>query len=109
MMRLLFFLASSAMEACAHLGTSFPFYSRVRIQLGQLLVSVGVHGQAESFIARWEQIGQLQAMSKWASYTVSGDDVVKVPTACLDTVFIWRLSDDQKSAAVHLPAEVRPS
>jgi hypothetical protein len=71
-------------------------------------MSVGVHDKAESLIARWKPAGQLQAMSKWANYIVSGDDVVKVPAACIDTVFIWRLSDDRRSCSVYFPAEVRP-
>lgn len=89
-------------------GDVISFLFEGRIQLGQLLMSVGIYDKAESFIARWKPAGLLQAMSKWASYTVSGDDVVKVPTACIDTVFIWRLSDDQKSCSVYFPAEVRP-
>ena len=89
-------------------GDVISFFFENRIQLGQLLMMVAVGDQAHSLIARWTPIGQLQAKSHWATYKVVDNDVQKVPTSCIDTVFIWMLSEDRKQCLVYLPAEIRP-
>jgi len=89
-------------------GDIVSFVYQGRLQVGQLLMTVAVDDQAESLIARWTAVGQLQAKSHWAKFRVAGNDVQKVPSACIDTVFIWKLDTDQNHSLVYLPAEVRP-
>lgn len=82
------------------------------VSVGQLLVSVAVKTnggwKTETIIARWKLAQQLRAGDMWAKYIVSGDDVVKVPTPCIDTVLLWALASDKASCDVYLPAEIRP-
>ena len=84
------------------------FFHDGRLQLGQLLICVGINDQADAVIARWAQAGVVRDTTKWATYTVSGNDVVKVPAASIDTVFIWKLDANQQSCLVYFPVEVRP-
>jgi hypothetical protein len=83
------------------------------VQVGQVLVSVTVKTESgyiiETIIARWRLAEKMQAGAMWAKYTVSGDDVVKVPTQCIDTVLIWALAADKASCNIYLPAEIRPA
>ena len=78
-----------------------------------MLVSVAVKKEnvyiTETIIARWRIIEKMQAGAMWAKYSVSGDDVVKVPTQCVDTVLIWTIAADKASCNIYLPAEIRPS
>ena len=82
------------------------------IQVGQLLVSVAFKNNdgwvTETIIARWKLKDKLRAGATWATYTITGDDVVKVPTSSIDTVLIWALANDKASCSVYLPAEIRP-
>ena len=82
------------------------------IQVGQLLVSVALKKTdgwvTETIIARWKLQDTLRAGAKWATYAITGDDVVKVPTSCIDTVCTWALAADKASCRVYLPSEIRP-
>ena len=89
-------------------GDVVSFFHDGRLQLGQLLICVGINDQADAVIARWAQAGVVRDTTKWATYTVSGNDVVKVPAASIDTVFIWKLDANQQSCLVYFPFEVRP-
>ena len=82
------------------------------IQVGQLLVSVAYkkHDKwvTESIIARWKLQHELQASVKWATFNITGDDVIKIPTPVIDTVLIWALAANKASAQIYLPSELRP-
>jgi hypothetical protein len=81
-------------------------------QLGELLVTYGVKktsGYAvESIVALWKPAEHATQGQSWCNYLVSGENVAKVATKSLDTVFTYRMASDQKSCAVYFPPEVRP-
>lgn len=91
-------------------GDVITFLQDGEVRIGQLLLSVGVKGRdhSDSFIARWKRAGPLSVGSKWCTYNISGDDVIKVRTECIDTVLLWQLAADAASCAVYLPLEIRP-
>jgi len=62
----------------------------------------------ESIIARWKLQHELQANVKWATFNITGDDVIKIPTPVTDTVLIWALAANKASAQIYLPSELRP-
>lgn len=82
------------------------------MQVGQLLMSVAIetkHGwKTESIIARWKLAQELRAGAMWAKYKITGDDVVKVPTECIDTVLVWAPASDKASCHIYMPQEIRP-
>ena len=91
----------------ANHGDVVAFFENDEMQVGQLLVTVGVVDTSAtvSFVAKWQQ-DKLDA--SWLTCVVSDDDVCQIPTNTLDTVFTYRMASDRKSCAVHLPPELRP-
>ena len=95
-------------------GDVVSFLFDGRLQLGELLVTVGINTSTckivESCIAVWQPIaGSASHDNSWCNYTVSGDNVIKVDTTTsIDTVLTYRMSDDKKKCAVFFPPEIRP-
>ena len=81
-------------------------------QVGQLLMSVAVKTndgwKLESIIARWKLAKELRAGAMWAKFLITGDDVVKIPTECIDTVLVWAPTPDKTSCNIYMPPEIRP-
>lgn len=81
-------------------------------QVGQLLMSVAVKiggsWKLESIIARWKLAKALRAGAMWAKFMIAGDDVVKIPTDCIDTVLLWAPTPDNTSCNIYMPPEIRP-
>ena len=62
----------------------------------------------ESIIARWKLAKELRAGAMWAKFLITGDDVVKIPTECIDTVLVWAPTPDKTSCNIYMPPEIRP-
>jgi len=79
------------------------------VQLGELLLTVGVKGSGtHSIISLWQVDGAIEPAQAWVKFKVSDEHVVKVNTAdSVDTVYTHRMADDRRSCAVYLPPEVR--
>ena len=76
------------------------------VEIGELLMTVGVEAELWSVFSFWEH-SNMDADMTWATYLVK-DNVVKVQTKDIDTVCIYRMSGDGNSCVVHLPYELRP-
>jgi len=76
------------------------------IEIGELLMTVGVETELWSVFSFWERIS-LDADMTWATYLVK-DSVCKVQTKNIDTVCTYRMSGDGNTCVVHLPCEMRP-
>jgi hypothetical protein len=79
------------------------------VQLGELLLTVGVKGSGtHSIISLWQVDGAIEPAQAWVKFKVSDEHVVKVNTEdSVDTVYTHRMADDRRSCAVYLPPEVR--
>ena len=76
------------------------------IEIGELLMTVGMESELWSVFSLWEH-SNIDADMTWRTYLVK-DNVVKVQTKHIDTVCTYRMSGDGKSCVVHLPYELRP-
>ena len=96
--------------SCSH-GDVVSFLQE-GVSVGQLLMTVAVKTndgwKLESIIARWKLAKALQAGAMWAKFLITGDDVVKVPTECIDTVLVWAPTPDKASCNIYMPPELRP-
>ena len=76
------------------------------IEIGKLLMTVGVENELVSVFSLWERSNMDTDMT-WMTLFVK-DNVVKVQTKNIDTVCTYRMSGDGNSCVVHLPYELRP-
>ena len=77
-------------SACVGNVVSFHFDGKVEV--GQLLLNVGIESRVFSFIAIWRLItGRASTDASIAAYKVSGENVVKVIASDLDTVFYTQI------------------
>lgn len=83
-----------------------------RVQLGELLVAVGVHGPGDSHdlfaVVSFWQAAAMDDDCTWQKWLTSKEHVAVLPLAKVDTVFTHRMASDGQSCIVFLPFEVRP-
>ena len=86
-----------------------------RIELGELLVTVGISTDTtltlHSIVALWQPAGAIRPTDDvpWVNFIVSDDRVVSVETTkSIDTVFTYRMASNRTSCMVYFPYEVRP-
>ena len=82
-----------------------------KVQLGQLMVCVGVTSETThksySVVSLWQPDPRCSD-DEWRTFAVSRENVVMIALECMDTVFTYRMARDGQSCVVHLPFEVRP-
>lgn len=95
----------------AHAGDVVSCLNDGSLMLGELLVNVGIVASdksvAYSLISVWQPDPAYNDTFS-GKFIVSRENVVKVETKFIDTVFTYRKSEDGKSAVVLFPHEVRP-
>ena len=98
-------------EGAAHAGDVVSCLNDGSLMLGELLVNVGITASdksvAYSLISVWQPDPAYNDTHS-GKFIVSRENVVKVETKFIDTVFTYRKSEDGKSAVVLFPHEVRP-
>lgn len=89
-------------------GDVVAFFQDGRMQIGRLLISLGISSTTPtcySFIANWQQI---KLDGHWITCTMSDNDVVKIESKYLDSVLINMQSLAESSCTMFLPPELRP-
>lgn len=82
-----------------------------KVQVGELMVSVGVHLPNDEYkayivMSLW-QPGPHCSDEEWRSFIQSRENCVMIPLECLDTVFTYRMSVDRTSCVIFAPFELR--
>ena len=83
------------------------FCENGHLQLGRLLISLGIKSttaSSTSFVAKWKQLA-LEGM--WLMCEMSDNDVVQIDTSRLDSVLLYRPAALSR-CVVFVPAELRP-
>ena len=82
-----------------------------KVQVGELMVSVGVHlpndeHKAYIVMSLWQPDPHCSD-EEWRRFIVSRENCVMLPLECLDTVFTHRMSVDKTSCTIFVPFELR--
>ena len=88
-------------------GDVVAFYDGGHLQIGKLLITLGIKSttaSSTSFVAKWKQLA-LEGM--WLMCEMSETDVVQIDTSFLDSVLLYRPAALSR-CAVFVPAELRP-
>ena len=82
-----------------------------KVQVGELMVSVGVHLPSDEYkayivMSLWQPEPHCSD-EEWRNFIVSRENCVMIPLECLDTVFTYRMSVDRTSCVIFVPFELR--
>ena len=84
------------------------FFENGQMQVGRLLLSVGVKSTTSSVHSFISKLEQLNFDGPWLMCASSDDKVVQIESKFLDRVLLKRQSTDAATCSIFLPPELQP-